>query len=55
LRYFQRRQWPNPEILALKGADFVDVGLGETVGSEENGKFKVPSLRNIAKTAPLYA
>lgn len=42
----------NPEILALKGADFVDVGLGETVGSEENGKFKVPSLRNIAKTAP---
>ena len=42
----------NPKILALKGADFIDVGLGKTVGSEENGKFKVPSLRNIAKTAP---
>lgn len=42
----------NPDILVLKGADFVDLGLGETVGSEENGKFKVPSLRNVAKTAP---
>ncbi|NOR81326.1 MAG: c-type cytochrome [Methyloprofundus sp.] len=42
----------NPDILALKGDDFVDVGLGGTVGSQENGKFKVPSLRNIAKTAP---
>jgi cytochrome c peroxidase len=42
----------NPEILALKGADFVDVGLGETVGSAENGKFKVTSLRNVAKTGP---
>ncbi|BCG63086.1 MAG: cytochrome c peroxidase [Methyloprofundus sp.] len=42
----------NLEILALKGVDFVDLGLGETVGSEENGKFKVPSLRNVAKTAP---
>ncbi|MCK5355258.1 MAG: c-type cytochrome, partial [Methyloprofundus sp.] len=42
----------NPDILAIKGTDFIDVGLGETVGSEENGKFKVPSLRNVAKTAP---
>lgn len=42
----------NPEILALKGKDFVDFGLGATIGSEENGKFKVPSLRNVAKTAP---
>lgn len=42
----------NPDILALKGDGFIDVGLGETVGSEENGKFKVPSLRNITKTAP---
>lgn len=42
----------NPKILALKGADFVDVGLGATVGSAENGKFKVPSLRNVEKTAP---
>jgi cytochrome c peroxidase len=42
----------NLKILALKGTDFIDVGLGGTVGSEENGKFKVPSLRNVAKTAP---
>jgi len=42
----------NPDILAIKGADFIDVGLGQTVGSEENGKFKVPSLRNVAMTAP---
>ena len=42
----------NPKILALKGANFIDVGLGQTVGSAENGKFKVPSLRNVAKTAP---
>lgn len=42
----------NSKILALKGNDFVDLGLGETVGSEENGKFKVPSLRNVSKTAP---
>ena len=42
----------NPEVLALKGDDFIDIGLGETVGSSENGKFKVPSLRNVAKTAP---
>lgn len=42
----------NPELLAIKGIDFVDIGLGETVDSEENGKFKVPSLRNVAKTAP---
>jgi cytochrome c peroxidase len=43
----------NPKILALKGADFIDLGLGKTVGSAtENGKFKVPSLRNVEKTAP---
>ncbi|NOQ15488.1 MAG: c-type cytochrome [Methyloprofundus sp.] len=42
----------SPEILALQGAGFVDIGLGETVGASENGKFKVPSLRNVAKTAP---
>ena len=42
----------NPEILSVKGDDFIDVGLGQTVGSAENGKFKVPSLRNVAKTAP---
>ncbi len=30
-----------------------DLGLGETVGdSEQNGKFKIPTLRNIAMSAP---
>lgn len=35
------------------GRSFVDIGLGKFVGEvAENGKFKVPSLRNIAKTGP---
>ncbi len=35
------------------GEAFVDKGLGQFVGqASENGKFKVPSLRNVAKTAP---
>jgi cytochrome c peroxidase len=43
----------NPEIEALIGMVVpVDYGLGVTVDSAENGKFKVSSLRNIAKTAP---
>lgn len=29
-----------------------DLGLGNVVGSEQNGKFKIPTLRNVAKTAP---
>lgn len=43
----------NPAVLAIKGNDFVDLGLGETVNSRaEDGKFKTPTLRNIAKSAP---
>lgn len=35
------------------GYNFVDIGLGKTVNSvQEDGKFKVPTLRNIAVTAP---
>lgn len=35
------------------GSAFIDRGLGPIVGdSSERGKFKVPSLRNIAKTGP---
>ncbi|MEQ1527684.1 MAG: cytochrome c peroxidase [Methylococcales bacterium] len=35
------------------GRNFIDKGLGKFVGeAAENGKFKVPSLRNIAKTGP---
>jgi len=42
-----------PKDLNPDGVNFVDLGLGSTVNKpEENGKFKVPSLRNIAKTSP---
>lgn len=35
------------------GKDFVDLGLGGQLKKQsENGKFKVPSLRNVALTAP---
>lgn len=35
------------------GVSFIDLGLGATVGdSAENGKFRVPTLRNIELTAP---
>lgn len=35
------------------GADFVDLGLGATVNDPtRNGKFKVPTLRNVAITGP---
>lgn len=35
------------------GTNFVDLGLGGALGvAAENGKFKVPTLRNIAVTAP---
>lgn len=45
----------NESLLALNGNDFVDLGLGGVLGdAKENGKFKVPSLRNIAKTAPYF-
>jgi len=42
-----------PESLNSDGPRFTDLGLGEILGlASENGKFKVPSLRNVAKTAP---
>ncbi len=42
-----------PATLNPEGNAFVDPGLGGTVNSAEQlGKFKVPSLRNIAVTAP---
>ncbi|MEG2849204.1 MAG: cytochrome-c peroxidase [Bacteroidales bacterium] len=35
------------------GKDYVDIGLMATTKREEDlGKFRVPTLRNIAKTAP---
>ena len=48
----------NPYYYLLKslnpdGTKFVDLGLGGVVKKpEENGKFRVPTLRNVAVTAP---
>ena len=42
-----------PKSLNPDGTKFVDLGLGGVVKkSEENGKFRVPTLRNAAVTAP---
>jgi cytochrome c peroxidase len=42
-----------PEDLNPDGFDFIDLGLGVTVNDPaENGKFRVPTLRNIALTPP---
>lgn len=42
-----------PEELNPDGISFVDLGLGVTVNDPaENGKFRVPTLRNIAITDP---
>jgi cytochrome c peroxidase len=42
-----------PKNLNPNGVYFVDLGLGDILNKpSENGKFKVPSLRNVAKTAP---
>lgn len=42
-----------PAHLNPAGESFVDLGLGAIVRKEEeNGKFKVPTLRNITLTAP---
>jgi len=35
------------------GKDYIDLGLGSVLNEDaQNGKFRVPTLRNIAKTAP---
>jgi len=42
-----------PHNLNPQGQAFVDLGLGAVVGEpRQNGKFKIPSLRNVAVTAP---
>lgn len=44
-----------PKEFNPAGVDFVDLGLGGVLNKpEENGKFKVPSLRNIAITGPYF-
>lgn len=42
-----------PVDLNPDGFDFIDLGLGETLNNPlENGKFRVPTLRNVALTPP---
>jgi cytochrome c peroxidase len=42
-----------PPDLNPDGADFVDLGLGSVLDDpNQYGKFKIPSLRNVAITAP---
>ena len=42
-----------PKELNPDGLDFVDLGLGAILDdSSENGKFRVPTLRNVAVTGP---
>ncbi|MCP4728009.1 MAG: c-type cytochrome, partial [bacterium] len=42
-----------PEEFNPDGVGYVDLGLGGVIGkSEENGKFRVPTLRNISITGP---
>ena len=42
-----------PSELNPEGFEFIDLGLGETVSDPaQNGKFRVPTLRNVAITAP---
>ena len=42
-----------PEDLNPDGACYIDLGLGGVVKKpEENGKFRVPTLRNVSNTAP---
>ncbi|MDR0795833.1 MAG: cytochrome B6, partial [Tannerella sp.] len=42
-----------PQIHNPNGCDAIDLGLGAIVKSDkENGKFRVPTLRNIELTAP---
>ena len=44
----------NPQLLAfINDPNFIDLGLGAVDGNTQNdGKFRVPNLRNIADTAP---
>jgi cytochrome c peroxidase len=43
----------NPRVYELAGGTPPDLGLGGRLNDvEENGKFKVPTLRNVAKSTP---
>ena len=46
--FYQNAADFNPE-----GANFIDIGLGSTTNDpRDNGKFRTPTLRNVAMTAP---
>lgn len=46
--FYEQPATSNPD-----GYDFVDLGLGAVLDDpKEDGKFKIPSLRNVAQTAP---
>ena len=43
----------NPKLYELAGGTPPDLGLGGRLGeADQNGKFKVPTLRNVTKSAP---
>jgi cytochrome c peroxidase len=43
----------NPRVYELAGGAPPDLGLGGRLGeADQNGRFKVPTLRNVAKSAP---
>lgn len=48
--FYTQPIWQNPD-----GAGFRDMGLSKTTGRPQDaGRFKIPTLRNIAKTAPYF-
>lgn len=48
--FYKMPSWVNPA-----GENYVDYGLGKIVGKQENnGQFKVPTLRNVAVSAPYF-
>lgn len=48
--FYTQNTTANPD-----GANFIDLGIGKVVSkSEHNGKFKVPTLRNTAVSAPYF-
>jgi cytochrome c peroxidase len=52
-RYDNNLFYAQPPPMNPDGERFVDRGLGQTVGEvAEDGKFRVPTLRNVARTPP---
>jgi cytochrome c peroxidase len=48
--FYTQPSWQNPD-----GTGFIDVGLSKTTGRPQDaGRFKIPTLRNIAVTAPYF-